>query len=59
MLTMYCSDKAHGLSPANGTVLASLQGSLLLDLFPLSSLESMGFWNTLAAYSAQFGFCGP
>ena len=59
LLTMYCNDKAHGLSPANGTVLASLQGSLLLDLFPLSSLESMGFWNTLASESAQFGFCGP
>jgi hypothetical protein len=59
LLTMYCSDKAHNLSPANGTVLASLQGSLLLDLFPLASLQSMGFWNTLAAFSTQFGFCGP
>lgn len=59
LLTMYCYDKAHGLSHANGTVLASLQGSPFLLLFPLQALESMGFWNTLASESAQFGFCGP
>ncbi|HTX35030.1 MAG TPA: LamG domain-containing protein [Bryobacteraceae bacterium] len=59
LLTMYCYDKAHGLSPANGTVLASLQGSGLIALFPLPTLESMGFWNTLASESAEFGFCGP
>jgi hypothetical protein len=59
LLTSYCYDKAHGLSPANGTVLASLQGSLLLQLFPLQTLESMGFWNTLSAESTYYGVCGP
>jgi hypothetical protein len=59
VLSEYCYDKAHGLSPANGTVLANLQGSLLLELFPLQTLESMGFWNTLAAESTYYGSCGP
>ncbi len=59
LLTMYCYDKAHGLSHAQGTVLASLQGSLLIQVYPLATLEAMGFWNTLASEAAQFGFCGP
>jgi hypothetical protein len=59
VLGQYCYDKKHGLSPANGTVLANLQGSLLLDLFPLQTLESMGFWNTLSSESTYYGSCGP
>jgi len=59
VLGQYCYDKKHGLSPANGTVLANLQGSLLLDLFPLATLESMGFWNTLASESTYYDSCGP
>ena len=58
LLTMYCYDKAHGLSHANGTVFASLAPDFL-QIFPLQTLQSMGFWNTLASESAQFGFCGP
>ncbi len=59
MLTKYCYDVANGLSHADGTVLASLQGSSLLQLFPLPTLEAMGYWNNLATEAAQFGFCGP
>ena len=57
LLTMYCSDQAHGFSPANGLVLGSLQGSGLIALFPFPALESMGFWNTLASEAAEYGFC--
>jgi hypothetical protein len=58
-LNMYCYDTAHALSHANGTVLASVQGSPYLQLYPVATLEAIGFWNTLASEAAQFGFCGP